>query len=88
MTTYVCMAGLTREHALSLTAAYPTVMLQHLQQNDPIYRPTTWLDTHAAVLSVFVCVCVSMWVYMDVYACVRAYTGRRNRRPCSVYKYV
>ena len=44
MTTYVCMAGLTREHALSLTAAYPTVMLQHLQQNDPIYRPTTWLD--------------------------------------------
>lgn len=44
------LSGLTREHALSLTAAYPTVMLQHLQQNDPIYRPTTWSAQQEAVL--------------------------------------
>ena len=36
--THTNMRGLDREHALMLTGVLPTVMLNHLQSHDDIYR--------------------------------------------------
>ena len=45
------MRGLDREHALMLTAALPTLMLNHLQSHDAVYRNTQWSAAQKAVLT-------------------------------------
>eukprot|EP00291_Cryptomonas_curvata_P010894 CAMPEP_0172188336 /NCGR_PEP_ID=MMETSP1050-20130122/21858_1 /TAXON_ID=233186 /ORGANISM="Cryptomonas curvata, Strain CCAP979/52" /LENGTH=335 /DNA_ID=CAMNT_0012862801 /DNA_START=83 /DNA_END=1087 /DNA_ORIENTATION=- len=45
------MRGLDREHALMLTAALPTLMLNHLQSQDAVYRSTQWSAAQKAVLT-------------------------------------
>ncbi len=45
------MRGLDREHALMLTAALPTLMLNHLQSQDANYRNTQWSAAQKAALS-------------------------------------
>jgi hypothetical protein len=45
------MHGLDREHALMLTGAIPTLMLNHLQAHDSQYRTIQWSTAQAAVLS-------------------------------------
>jgi hypothetical protein len=43
MLTYANMQGLDREHALMLTGALPTLMLNHLQvQHTSVYVEHTW----------------------------------------------
>uniref|UniRef100_A0A7S4PQ23 Uncharacterized protein n=1 Tax=Guillardia theta TaxID=55529 RepID=A0A7S4PQ23_GUITH len=36
--------GLDREHLLSLLACFPSILLQHLQSLEPVYRPTLFSD--------------------------------------------
>ena len=45
------MHGLDREHALMLTAALPTLMLNHLQSHDSVYRNTQWSAAQKATLT-------------------------------------
>jgi putative membrane protein len=45
------MQGLDREHALMLTAAIPTLMLNHLQSQDSSYRNTQWSKAQQGVLT-------------------------------------
>ncbi len=45
------MRGLDREHALMLTAALPSLMLNHLQSQDPVYRNAQWSAAQKAVLT-------------------------------------
>ena len=45
------MQGLEREHALMLTAALPTLMLNHLQSHDSSYRNTQWSAAQQGVLT-------------------------------------
>ena len=45
------MHGLDREHALMLTAALPTLLLNHLQSQDATYRNAQWSAAQKAALS-------------------------------------
>jgi predicted membrane chloride channel (bestrophin family) len=45
------MHGLDREHALMLTGAIPTLMLNHLQSHDGQYRATQWSEAQKGVLT-------------------------------------
>jgi hypothetical protein len=45
------LSGLDREHALMLTAALPSVLLQHLQTFDGVYRKHQWSEAQTKVLS-------------------------------------
>ncbi len=45
------MQGLDREHALMLTGALPSLMLNHLQSQDSVYRNTQWSAAQKAVLT-------------------------------------
>jgi len=49
--THTNMAGLDREHALMLTAALPTIMLNHLQTQDDGYRTEAWSPQQKQVLT-------------------------------------
>jgi len=49
--THTNMRGLDREHALMLTGVLPTVMLNHLQSHDDIYRNTQWSPAQKGVLT-------------------------------------
>jgi predicted membrane chloride channel (bestrophin family) len=45
------MQGLDREHALMLTGALPSLMLNHLQSQDSVYRNTQWSAAQKGVLT-------------------------------------
>jgi putative membrane protein len=45
------MRGLDREHALMLTAALPTLILNHLQSHNANYRSTQWSAAQKAALT-------------------------------------
>jgi len=49
--THTNMDGLDREHALMLTAALPTIMLNHLQTQDDKYRTEAWSPQQKQVLT-------------------------------------
>jgi len=49
--THTNMRGLDREHALMLTGVLPTLMLNHLQSHDDIYRNTQWSPAQKGVLT-------------------------------------
>lgn len=49
--THTNMGGLDREHALMLTGVLPTVMLNHLQSHDDVYRNEQWSTAQKGVLT-------------------------------------